>query len=149
MHGVELAVKLNSAITIKEPSILSIGVYWSATTGFQVSGCPTITDLLAHKNQWFDTSLPMDPLAEFKQLFAKVVGDYQLNSSQIKMCFEANYTASGQHHFTPLVIELLNFIQPSEVILPTETPECRKFVNYWIDKNGYPRLSIGENFDVE
>ncbi len=148
MHGAEFTLRLNSAVTIKEPSILSISIFWSPETSFQVSGCPIISQLLANKNQWFVPPSSMDPLAEFKQVFAKVIDDYQLNSSQIKMGLEANYTGAGQPHFTPLVIELLNFVQPSAVILPTGTLECRQFANYWIDQNDYPRLSMGEKFEV-
>ncbi len=148
MHGSIVDLKVASKPVIANPSVLTIGVYYNLSGPIVIIGCNRITELLATKESWFNDDLS-GHLNIFKQLFDKVMGDYLFTSNQIYFFAEGNFGCIAGQHLTSTVLEWIDYTKPGTAVLPTGTPECCKFINYWREYHRYPSLELSESFFSE
>ena len=148
MHGSIVDLKVASKPVIANPSVLTIGVYYNLSGPIVIIGSDRITELLAKKESWFNDDLS-GRLNLFKQLFDKVMGDYLFSSNQIYFFAEGNFGCIAGQHLTPIVLEWIDYTKPGTAVLPTGTPECCKFINYWREYHRYPSLELSEKFFSE
>lgn len=149
IHGSAFDLKVVTKSTLDNPAIVTIGVYYDVSGGsLQISGSPVINRILANKDTWFDDTSP-GCLALFKQLFAQVLAKHPFNSQQIYFYAEGNLGNIGGSHLSPIALELIDYIQPGTAVLPAGTPECNKFIHYWMTYYRYPTLALGEKFEMK
>ena len=148
MHGSLVDLKMSSKSVIDNPSVLTIAVYYNVSGPVVIIGCARITELLAKKESWFNDAL-LGHLNLFKQLFDKVMGDYLFTSNQIYFFAEGNLGCIAGEHLTPTILEWIDYTKPGTAVLPTGTPECCKFINYWREYHRYPSLELSEKFFSE
>ena len=149
VHGTNMGLKLSLNATLNSPEVISLGVYYQTNGSLSITGSPIIIEWLQTKATWLRASAgsePIDRLDLLKQLFDKLVDTYGFTSDQIYLSSEGNLGAEGATILTRINLELINYMKPGMVVLPTGTPECCKFIHYWRDAHGYPPLQIEDKF---
>lgn len=148
IHGSALDLKMVTKSTLNDSSIVTIGVFYNIVGGpVEINGSPSITRLLANKNDWFDSTVP-GRLALFAQLFDQVMMEYHFDAQDIYLVGEGNLGKRAGESLSPVLINIINYIGPGTAILPSGTPECNKFIHYWMRYYDYAALDLGQTFIV-
>lgn len=146
IHGAPVDLKVASRVTLQDPASLTIGVYYpQKNEPIVVQGSPAIQALLSNSSAWFQDN-PQDRLALFKQLFEQVQQQYAFSFDQIYFYAEGNLGTGAGKTLSPIVLELINYIQPGYALLPSGTVECDKFIHYWMSYFNYAPLELGTDF---
>lgn len=150
VHGGPLAAKMVTKQTLSIESMITLCVFHDGSSHqLIISGSPIISDYMANKDKWFRTPKEVDDLAEFKQLFDQLKRKYKFKREDIFTSFEGNWTKQQWPYITHIVVDGINYVKPAYTFLPSGTPACCKFVNYWIDFHLYPRFELGEILNLE
>lgn len=144
VHGGTPSFKMAMRPILNKKSALVIGVN-NINGEIDISGSTAVLNLLANKESWFVPN-PADPLALFKQLFAKVKKQYQIDPDKICFYSEGNYGVLAGSVLELLVVELIDFTSPRYALLPTGTHECCRFINYWSDYYHYKQFNLRQAF---
>ena len=146
MHGSAFHLKMVTKPTLNIPSILTIGVFYNIDGGLvEINGSPSVTRLLANKNDWFDSTVP-GPFALFSQLFDQVMKRHHFDSPDIYLFGEGNLGKEAGESLSPVLINIINYTRPGTAILPSGTPACNQFIHYWMRYYNYAALDLGQAF---
>lgn len=146
IHGASVDLKVASRVALQDPASLTISVYYpQKNEPITIQGSSAIQALLNSRAAWFEDN-SQDRLALFKQLFEQVQQQYAFSFDQIYFYAEGNLGTGTGKTLSPIVLELINFIQPGYALLPSGTVECDKFIHYWMGYFNYAPLELGIDF---
>ena len=144
VHGGRSTLRMAMKNIVKKPSTIVIGVNYEKGV-IDIIGCPIVTELISKKADWFIEN-PKDNMGLYKQLLRKIAACYSI--PRAKTCFfsEGNLGVLSGEVLEREVVDLLNELQPRFAMLPTGTPECCRFINYWITYHGFPAYELKKTF---
>lgn len=146
VHGGRLSLKLATKPALATASAITITVYYDDMTQLiEVSGCDIIKQWLTDSAHWFKAD-PNNDLALLLQLFDKTMQKYGFKPHQIYLSFEANWRTLGGTQLPPTALTVINHTRPGTVLFPVGTPECSKFIHYWMTYHEYPHLDLSDEF---
>lgn len=145
VHGGKSNLKLVSKPLLSTSSVVTITVYYDDVhKAIEVSGCTIVKGWL--DNQYWFKDAPGNRLALFQQLFDNIMKNFKFQPHQIYLSYEGNWSILGGNQLSPEALTVINYIKPRTVLLPVGTPECCKFIHYWMTYHEYPHLDLGGEF---